>query len=90
MELHEGQMAKEDSARYQRFVEAYGPRCWELEAIPTDTLREILEATIRRTLDIETFDAELAKERKEQAELDAHRRRVKSALSDISFGTEVD
>jgi hypothetical protein len=34
LDLHEGQLAKEDSARYQRFVDAYGDRCWELEAAP--------------------------------------------------------
>jgi len=81
--LHEGQFAKEESSRFPRFAERYGTRCWELEAVPTDILREIVEHAIRSVLDLEAFDAELAKERAEQAELDECRARVKAALARI-------
>ena len=82
LDLHEGQFAKEDSARYQRFVDAYGERCWELEAVPTDTLREIVEATIQRTIDMDSFRREVKIQRQEQQELDDHRHSMIAALRD--------
>ena len=88
LDLHEGQLAKEESARYQRFVDAYGERCWELEAVPTATLREIVEANIRRTLDLDAFNGELAKQKQEQGELNEHRRRVREALAHIGRDEE--
>lgn len=88
LDLHEGQFAKEDSSRYQRFVDAYGDRCWELEAVPTDTLRDIVEGTIQRTIDMKTFHREVEIERQEQGELNEHRRRVREALADIEWNDE--
>lgn len=85
LDLHEGQMAKEESARYQRFVDAYGDRCWELEAIPTDTLRNIVDGTIQRTIDMEAFLNEVEIERREQRELNEHRRRVREVLSRMDW-----
>jgi hypothetical protein len=83
IDLHEGQLAKDGSSRYRRFVDAYGEHCWELEAIPTDTLREIVEHSIRSVLDLEAFEAELQKQREEQAELNEYRAKVKSALANV-------
>lgn len=80
LDLHEGQLAKEDSARYQRYVDAYGPRCWELEAVPTDTLFEIGEATVRRTIDMDVFEDQLSKQDDEQAELSEYRGEVREML----------
>jgi ParB/Sulfiredoxin domain len=88
LDLHEGQFAKEDSSRYQRFVDAYGDRCWELEAVPTDTLRDIVEGTIQRTVDMKAFHCEVEIERQEQDELDEHRQRVREALADIEWNDE--
>ena len=88
LDLHEGQIAKEESARYERFVKAYGKRCWELEAVPTDTLIEIVEATIRRNIDLDAFNGELAKQTQEQGELDDHRASVREALADIRWDDE--
>jgi len=81
--LHEGQLAKEDSSRFPRFAERYGARCWELEAVLTNTLREIVEHAIRSVLDLDAFNAEFAKQTAEQAELDEHRAQVKLALAGI-------
>jgi hypothetical protein len=81
--LHEGQMAKEDSSRYARFVERYGERCWELESVPTETLREIVEDVIRGHMDLPAFERELATEREEQRQLAGHRRRIKALLADF-------
>jgi len=88
LDLHQGQIAKDESARYDRFVDAYGERCWELESVPTDTLREIVEANIRRTIDLDAFNDELAKQTQEQKELNEHRRRVREALADIRWDEE--
>ncbi|MCX7424651.1 MAG: ParB N-terminal domain-containing protein [Planctomycetia bacterium] len=88
LDLHEGQIAKEDSARYGRFVDAYGERCWELEAVPTDTHRDIAEATIRRVIDLDRFNEELARQKQEQADLNEHRRRVREALAKIRWDEE--
>ena len=85
LNLHEGQMAKEESARYERFVDAYGDRCWELEAVPNDTLQEIFEGTIRRTIDLDAFEAELEKETEEKDNLDTYRGRVLDLLEDVEI-----
>lgn len=85
LDLHEGQIAKEDSARYDQFVKAYGERCWELEAIPTDTLREIVEAIIRQTIDMDAFRRELELQEQDKRELKVYRRRVQELLLDMKF-----
>ena len=84
MQLHEGQWAKDGSSRYHRFVERYGKRCWELEAVPSDTLREIVEGCIRSVLNQDAFERELATQQGEQAELDEYRARIKTALAGIT------
>jgi hypothetical protein len=83
LDLHEGQIAKEDSARYDQFVKAYGERCWELEAIPTDTLREIVEAIIRQTIDMDAFRRELELQEQDKRELKVYRRRARELLLDM-------
>lgn len=85
MELHEGQFAKEESARYSRFVGEFGNRCWELEAIPTSTLREIVEAKIRGLIDLSAFEHELQRQSEEREDLDCHRRQVRSMLGDMRW-----
>jgi hypothetical protein len=82
MDLHEGQLSKESSSRYRRFVESHGERSWELEALSADQLREIVEASIRSVLDLDAFEAEVEKENLEQRELQEKRRRLQSALID--------
>jgi hypothetical protein len=81
LQLHEGQLAKEDSSRYERFVAKYGKRCWELESIPTETLREINETAIRNVLDTPAFEEELAREKREKLQLNEYRRDIKRLIS---------
>ena len=88
LDLHEGQWAKEDSARYDRFVKTYGKRCWELEAVNDDQLQEIIEATIRRTIDLDAFNDELATQEQERDDLDVHQQSVREALADIEWEVE--
>jgi hypothetical protein len=80
LDLHEGQLAKEDSSRYQRFVDLYGKRCWELEALPSDVLRRIVEDCIRQCLDLEAFAAELVRQAKDQAEINVERESIKEKI----------
>jgi DNA-binding Lrp family transcriptional regulator len=82
MNLHEGQLSKDTSSRYKRFVAEHGERAWELEALTADQLREIVEATIRKVLDLESFEAEVEREEREQEELDEKRRRLRQTLVD--------
>lgn len=81
MKLHEGQISKDSSSRYKRFVQEYGERAWELEALSADQLREIVEAAIRDVLDTNAFEAEVAREVAEQLELNEKRRQLRQALS---------
>jgi hypothetical protein len=69
-------------------VEAHGDRVWELESLTADQLREIVEAAIRRVLDLEAFELEVEREQKEQRELDAKRRRLRQALIDDVDGLD--
>lgn len=82
MGLHEGQLSKETSSRYRRFVAAHGERAWELESLTADQRREIVEAAIRSVLDLEAFEAEVEREQQEQFELEAKRRQLRRALID--------
>jgi hypothetical protein len=82
MGLHEGQLSKETSSRYRRFVEVHGDRAWELESLTADQLREIVEAAIRGVLDLPAFEAEVEREQQEQSELEAKRRQLRRSLID--------
>lgn len=86
--MHEGQFAKKDGSRYKRFVEQYGHRVWELEAVEEETLQEIVEATVRHVIDVDAFEAERAKEAAEKRELATMRQAtlatISGAIGDIS------
>jgi hypothetical protein len=88
LDLHEGQLSKETSSRYQRFVTAHGERAWELESLSADQLRQIVEASIRGVLDLDAFEAEVAREQREQVELEERRREFRrTLLTDVSAGS---
>ena len=76
LNLHEGQLAKRDSSRYKAYAEKYGERVWELEAVPPERLREIVEETIQEALDIDLFDEELKTEREEQEQLRKEKQKI--------------
>lgn len=80
MGLHEGQMSKDTSSRYQKYVEAHGERAWELESLTADQLRAIVEAAIRGVLDIDAFEAEVERERNEKIELENRRQQLRQVL----------
>ena len=66
----------------KRPAQAGQERVWELEALATEQLREIVKASIRGVLELEAFEGEVGRERREQPELDAKRRRLRQALLD--------
>lgn len=80
--LHEGQLVKEGSSRYQRFVDKYGEHCWEVEAVEFNLLREIVESTIRKILDIDAFEVELAQQSEDQKNLNEYRQKIKERIAD--------
>jgi hypothetical protein len=76
--------AKEKSSRFRRFVEKYGDDVFELEAVPPETLQRIIRETIDSVIDVEAFNAEIEREKKDAAHLDATRKTVHEALRDIT------
>lgn len=82
LDLHEGQLSKETSSRYERFVSKHGERVWELEAVQTERLREIVEAAIRNVLELNAFESEVDRETQEQTELSITRGRLRETLID--------
>ncbi len=85
MELHAGQVAKDTSSRYKAFAEQFGGRCWELEAVPTASLIEIVEAHVRAVLDIDSFNDELEAQSDDRSMLDQYREAVRGAIRGIDL-----
>lgn len=77
--------AKRSSPTYANFVGKYGEGAWELEALPPDTLRQLLEQAVRSALNIDLFNAEVEKEKQEAAELAAMKGRMKEFFLDIGM-----
>jgi hypothetical protein len=89
LDLPKGLPSKETSSRHKKFVERHGDTVWELEALPTETLREIVEVSIRGQLDLEAFNREVEKERDEKAELAKVRERTINVLSGATGGARM-
>lgn len=70
--------AKVKSSNYKKFVTRYkSEKVWELEAIPPSTLVRSLTESIENTIDLDLFNGELAREKRDAAELQA----MKNAFS---------
>jgi hypothetical protein len=48
--------SKRADSRYQWFLDKYGTRCWELDALNPNVLRDRIETAIHAELDIEAWD----------------------------------
>lgn len=72
--------AKESSSRYGRFVDRFGSNVFELEAVPPQTLQQLLTQAIDNVMDIGAFNREVDQEWKDAATLDTARRRVQAVL----------
>lgn len=72
--------------RRQRFVEKYGTKVYELEALHPETLQEILRDTIESVIDREAFQHEVEQEKVDAAQIDATRGRVLRYLQECGIG----
>ena len=62
---------KNKDSRYPWFVENYGDRCWELDAMDTRVLRRRVEQQIKRHVDMAAWNDGLMIERVQKESLDA-------------------
>ena len=72
--------AKTSSPNYKKFVARHGVHVAELDAAPVSLLQEKLRAAIENCLDMEIFDAELAKEKADAAFIAAKKNMVIKAM----------
>ncbi len=72
-------------ARRKKFVDRYGEKVYELEALPPETLQEILRGTIESVIDREAFAHEVEQEKLDAAELDTTRRQVLRVLQEMKL-----
>jgi hypothetical protein len=61
--------AKTSDPNYKKFVEQYGDRVVELDSLPPEVLRELIEENIRSTIDEELFVQVQEKELQERTQL---------------------
>lgn len=80
--LPPGAIAKPGSATRKEFVAKYGEYVFELEALPSATLEEILTEAIDSVLDMDAFNSELQQERKDVTWLAARRKIMLATLSE--------
>ena len=82
------------SSNYPAFVAAYGDdarddqgivRTWELEALPAETLQQILADAIDSVIDTEAFNDEVDADRADCGFLDQVRGEVHEALADLDL-----
>ncbi len=85
LDLPPALQAKDTSSRYTSFVEKYGDGVYELEALPPEQLQELVDEAVRSVIDVDRFNAELEKERKDSQWLDVTRRRLMAALSEVTI-----
>jgi hypothetical protein len=87
--------AKMSDSRFQAYADQYGDESWELDALDPATLSGLVDREIRNIIDIDLYNAQLARLSKERAQLQEVADRwddVPDALgiSDISGDTESD
>lgn len=81
MDLPPALQAKRSSPRYKKFVAANGTDAYELEAVPAETLQEMLKGAIERVLDMSALEDDIEQERRDLLFLAEQRRRVLRALN---------
>ncbi len=72
--------AKKSSANYRKFVTRHGANVYELEALKPEDLQAVLREAVDRVIDIEAFNAELAQEKQDAAQLSALSKTIRDAL----------
>lgn len=89
-DLPPNMLAKASSSNHAKFVAAHGTHAYELEALPPETLQDILRGAIDRVIDTEAFNAELNAERSDAANLESWRRTVATGLGTLGRRNEND
>ena len=77
--------AKATSSRYEKFVNQHGDDVFELEALPPETLQQIVREAIEGVMDRAAFEAEIAAEREDAGFLEGVRRTVCETLRGIDL-----
>jgi hypothetical protein len=77
--------AKATSSRHDGFVEQHGDDVFELEAVPPDRLRESLRQAIDSLLDVDAFNAEIDREKRDAADLERIRRKFQHAAAEFDL-----
>jgi len=72
--------AKESSANYRKFTSKHGTNVYELEALDPEDLQHLLYEAIDGLIDVEAFNAEIAQEKQDAAQLVALRKTIRTAL----------
>lgn len=90
--LIEDATAKLSSSRAKGYIEKYGRHVWELEALPPETLSEMLAEVIDSVIDFEAFNRELEAEKNDAAFLEGARRAAHESMKnlDLSGGDSVE
>ncbi|OJW26890.1 MAG: hypothetical protein BGO49_21455 [Planctomycetales bacterium 71-10] len=75
--------AKSGSSRHKGFVDKHGDNVWELEALPTAERVRLLREAIDRVIDVDAFNAQLDREKKDAADLTKLREQVAPMLREL-------
>jgi hypothetical protein len=86
--LPPGGKAKAGSSSFKRFVSKYGHNVFELEALPPETLQQLVREAIEGVIDRDAYAAEIAAERQDAVELSLVRQQVVAALQGLDMGGE--
>ncbi len=88
-DLEPSMEAKSTSPTYNSFVERHGiTDAYELEALRPSDLQRILEDAILDVIDVDSYNAELARERQESSGIVALKNAVVGFLKDCKLGDE--
>jgi len=83
--LPPGMKAKASSSRCAKFVDEHGHDVFELEALPPETLQQVVREAIEAVIDREAYAAEIEAEGKDLAFLAKSRGKVVSALQGVDL-----
>ncbi len=98
-ELPAGNPAKKKSSNYEAFIEKYPAtwdeadgeyKSWELEALPPETLQQILTDAIDRVIDTDAFNGEVSAHKADGEFLDKARREAHDALAKLDIVGDED
>ncbi len=83
--LPPGMTAKKGSSSYERFTKAHGQHVYELEALPPETLQQVIRESIEAVIDRDAYAAEIEVEREDAVFLADARQSVVEALQDLDL-----